>query len=149
MRNKKDMLLLNLLAKVFTILGLYYLNSPSGVYSFIIVFFVLIAANIKERLNKKWTILFILFQMLYFGVLIYAYQGVSSILIFITTSVNLFIVWWLPPQKMRFIGGYNSTLFLLYQISIKNWAGLLEIFVILSNFAAYLKYRRQEQTNMA
>ncbi|MBO4643116.1 MAG: YgjV family protein, partial [Alphaproteobacteria bacterium] len=51
----------------------------------------------------------------------------------------LFCVWWLSPQKIRFIGGFNSFLYLAYQISIKNWAGLIEIFVIVSNFAAFFK----------
>lgn len=31
--------------------------------------------------------------------------------------------------------------YLGYQLSIKNWVGLLEIMVIYSNFKAFLKYR--------
>ena len=53
MKHKRMMLLLDLLAKVFTALGLYFLDSLSGAYIFIAVFFMLIVANIKERLNKK------------------------------------------------------------------------------------------------
>ena len=145
LRDKKDMLLLDLLAKVFTVLGLYCLGSTSGAYSFSVIFFVLIATNIKVRLHKKWTAFFILFQILYLLILISTYQGISSILVFTTSSISLFCNWWLLPQKIRFFGGCNSILFLIYQISIKNWAGLLEIIVMLSNFGAYLKYRRSKK----
>ena len=135
-RKKKTMLALDLWAKILTILGLYCLGSLSGAFSFIIVFCVLIAANIKERLKKKWTALYILFQWLYIMILICTYQGISSALVFTTSSISLFSNWWFPPQKLRFAGGCNSILFVIYQISIKNWAGLLELFVMFSNFAS-------------
>ena len=144
MRDKKDMLLVDLLAKIFTILGLYCLGSLGGSLSFGITFFLLIAANIKERLNKKWILGFLFFQILYTATLFFTYQGISSILIFIVSSLKLTSTWWFVPQKIRIVGMCNSILFLGYQISIKNWAGLLEIFVMLSNFTAYLKYRLQK-----
>lgn len=143
MADKKNILFMDLIAKIFTILGLYCLSSLSGAISFSITFFLLIAANIKERKEKKWLGLFILFQVLYTLTMVLQYEGLSSILVFITSTVNLICVWWLSPQKMRFVGGLNSFLYLLYQISIKNWAGLIEILVILSNLISYLKYRKK------
>lgn len=38
----------------------------------------------------------------------------------------------------------NCFTYLAYQISIKNWAGLLEILVILSNFFSFLKYKKSD-----
>lgn len=142
MKHKKMMLLLDLLAKIFTILGLYCLNSLSGTYTFVVMFFFLIVANIKERLNKKWLLWYIFFQFLYLAILYKYYEGLSSILVVFTSSVTLFSVWWLPPQQMRIVGGLNCFPFLAYQICIKNWAGLLEILVILSNLFSFLKYRK-------
>lgn len=141
-KTKQMMLLLDLVAKIFTIAGLYCLGSLSGAYLFCITFFLLIIANIKEKQRKKWTFGYWVFQGLYIFILCYAFEGISSVLVFITSSINLCCVWWLPPQKMRIVGGLNSVLYLLYQISIKNWAGLIEIAVIYSNFAAYLKYKK-------
>lgn len=138
---KTTILFLDLIAKIFTILGLYCLGSLSGAISFIITFFLLIVANIKEQKNKKWLLGFIIFQTLYILTVIYQYDGLPSILIFGTSSVNLLCVWWLSPQNMRVVGGFNSIFYLAYQISIKNWAGLIEILVILSNALSYLKYR--------
>ncbi|MBQ9035213.1 MAG: YgjV family protein [Alphaproteobacteria bacterium] len=147
MKHKKMMLLLDLLAKVFTALGLYFLDSLSGAYIFMAVFFMLIVANIKERLNKRWLLGYVFFQSLYLTILFYTYGGISSVLVVTTVSVTLFCIWWLPPQQMRFIGGLNCFTYLAYQISIKNWAGLLEILVILSNLFSFLKYRKNIEKN--
>lgn len=142
MKHKRMMLLFDLIAKILTAIGLYFFNSLSGAYIFIAVFFMLIIANIKEYLNKKWLLGYLFFQGIYLAILYYTYAGASSVLVVTTVSVTLFCIWWLPPQKMRFVGGINGFTFLAYQISIKNWAGLLEIFVILSNFISYLKYKK-------
>lgn len=138
------MLLLDLVSKVFTALGFYFLDSLSGVYTFIVVFFLLIVANIKERLEKRWLCGYLFFQSLYIAILFYTYAGISSILVFSAVSITLVSIWWLPPQQMRIVGALNSFTFLAYQISIKNWAGLLEILVIVSNFAAFIKYKTKK-----
>jgi len=85
-----------------------------------------------------------LFQSIYFTILYATYVGISSILVTLTASIKLFCVWFLPPQQMRFLGGINSFTFLAYQISIKNWAGLLEIFSLFSNFSSFIKYRKKK-----
>lgn len=53
MKQKKMMLLLDLISKVLTVAGFYCLNSLSGAYVFAGVFFLLIVANTKERLHKR------------------------------------------------------------------------------------------------
>lgn len=143
MKTKQQMLLLDLLAKVFTILGLYCMGSMTGVWAFALMFVLLLVANVKEKYNKKWALLFLLFQGLYFVVLWYTYAGISSILVFLNSSVYLYCVWWLSPQNIRLVGGLNCFLYLAYQLSIKNWAGLTEIFVIISNFAAFFKNKEK------
>lgn len=66
MAEKKHILFMDLIAKIFTILGLYCLNSLSGAICFTITFFLLIAANIKER--KKMVFAFHYFSgFIYFG----------------------------------------------------------------------------------
>lgn len=142
MKHKKTILLLDLSAKIFTAVSLYFLESLSGAYVFIVGFFMVIVANIKERLNKKWEWGYIFFQSLYIAILCYTYAGISSILVVISVSITLFYIWWLPPQLMRIVGGMNGIIYLAYQISIKNWAGLLGVFIILSNLFSFLKYRK-------
>ena len=142
MKTKKLMLLCDLLAKIFTALGLYFIGSLSGAYIFAITFFALLIANIKEQKQKNWWLIYLIFQITYIIILCKTYEGISSILVTVTTSITLYSVWWLKPQKMRLIGGFNSILYLFYQISIRNWSGLLEIFVIASNFTAFIKYMK-------
>ncbi len=143
MKTKQLMLLFDLLSKIFTALGLYFLSSMSGAYIFVVVFFMLIVANIKEQRNKKWWLGYALFQFVYLVILFKTYVGISSILVTLTSSIKLFSVWWLQSQGMRVMAGINSVIFLFYQLSIKNWAGLLEIIVMISNFAAFAKYRKK------
>ena len=142
MKKKKDMLALNLLAKIFTVLSLFFLNSLTGAYNMTIAIILLIIANIKERKNKKWTPLYFVFVFAYIIILISTFPGISSILVFITSNLSLICIWFLPPQKMRLVGFYTSGIYLGYQLSIKNWAGLLEIFVILSNYLSFKKYKK-------
>ena len=146
--SKKTILLMDLVAKVFTVMGLYCLNSLSGAAVFCITFVLLIAANIKERLDKKCLWGFIVFQALYTIALFYTYDGISSILVFLSATINLLCIWWFAPQNMRLVGGFNCIIYLAYQISIKNWAGLIEILVLISNFAAYIKYHKDTPKNI-
>ena len=142
MKNKKMMLTLDLFSKILMPISFYCFNSYSGVYIFIAVFLMLFVANIKERMKKKWLPLYLLFQTLYLIILYFTYAGISSILVVITVSVALYTTWWLPPQQMRIIGAFNGMTYLSYQLSIQNWAGLLEIFVIISNFISYFKAKK-------
>ena len=142
MKRKVVILTLDLIAKIFTALGLYCLNSLSGSYIYILTFIMLIVGNIKERANKEWIGGYILFQSLYFIILYETWAGISSVLVFLVATLKLFSVWFLPPQGMRFMGGINSWIYLMYQMSIKNWAGLLEIFSFLSNVLSYMKYKK-------
>ena len=146
-QSKKAMLLGDLLSKIFMALGLYFLNSLSGAYMTVVIFFMLIIVNIKEQLNKKWEYWYVFFQGLYFIILFFTYDGFPSILITTTVSTALFSVWWLQPQQMRLVSFFNGFTYLAYQISIKNWAGLLEILLILSNFLSFLKYRKADKSN--
>ena len=144
MKKKKDMLALNLLAKIFTVLGFFCLHSLTGAYNMTVAIVLLIIANIKERKKKKWTPLNLVFVFAYIFILVSTFSGISSILVFITSNISLICIWFLPPQQMRLVGGCASFVYLSYQISIKNWAGLLEIFVIISYFLSFKKYKKQQ-----
>ena len=52
-KEKKMMLILDIIAKILTIAGLYLLGSMSGAYSFAIMLLTLIFATIKESCVKK------------------------------------------------------------------------------------------------
>lgn len=139
---KHQMLTLDLLAKLSTVIALFFLNSLSGAYSMLVSFFILIVANIKIRRNGKWLPIYLLFQLLLIVIMVWKFAGISSILVFITSTISLISIWWLSPQKMRIAGMATSISSLCYQLSIRNWAGLLEIIVIGSNIISFIKYKK-------
>lgn len=145
-RHKRQMLLWDLMSKIAFVIGLLCLGSLSGAYSMIVTFCYLIFANIKERKNQKWPLLYVIFQALLILVMVRHYAGISSVFIFLSTSIALLSVWWLPPQKMRVAGLTANIMTLCYHISLQNWAGMCELAVMVSNLASYIKYRRTHCT---
>lgn len=143
-RKKYQMLTLDLLAKLSTFVALFFLNSLSGAYSMLVSFVILIVANIKERKNSEWLPIYVVFQLALVIIMIWKFAGISSVLVFVTSAISLLSIWWLNPQKMRIAGMATSISSLLYQISIKNWAGLLEIIVICSNVLSFSKYKNEK-----
>ena len=147
-RKKYQMLTLDLLAKLSTFIALFFLNSLSGAYSMLVSFVILIAANIKERKNGRWLPMYAAFQLSLVIIMIWKFAGISSILVFVTSTISLLSIWWLNPQKMRVAGMATSVSSLLYQISIQNWAGLLEIIVICSNVLSFSKYKNEKDDKL-
>ena len=147
-RKKYQMLTLDLLAKLSTFIALFFLNSLSGAYSMLVSFIILIAANIKERKNGRWLPMYAAFQLSLVIIMIWKFAGISSILVFVTSTISLLSIWWLNPQKMRVAGMATSVSSLLYQISIQNWAGLLEIIVICSNVLSFSKYKNEKDDKL-
>lgn len=148
-KEKKNILLLDVFAKIATIISFYLLGSLTGALNMGISLVLLFVASYKERAKNRFNpiisfMIFSAFFISYIGMCIYSFVGISSILITITSLMTLIAIWWLPPQKMRVTGAIVSVLYLAYQISIKNWAGLLEIFVIISNIVSYKKYKKKD-----
>ena len=143
MKQKAAILALDLVAKICTATALYCLSSLSGAYIYLITIPMLITANIKERLHKEWLCGYIAFQTLYIVVLYTTYAGISSLLVVLAASIKLLSVWFLSPQKMRLLDALNSLTFLSFQISIRNWAGLLEVGAFLSNVISFIKYKKK------
>ena len=144
-KKKSQMLTLDILAKLSTFLALLCLGSLSGAYSMMVSFLILLVSRVKEWKNRVWAPVYVLFQLVLILIMIFRFEGISSVLVFLTSSVSLLSVWWLRPQGMRVAGLITSTTSLLYQLSIRNWAGLLEILVICSNVLSYLRYRSKKR----
>ena len=144
MYSKKDILFLNLFAKVFTVLGLYCMGSMTGVGVMSLNFIVCILCYLKERNQWKMHVVYWLLIGILITILVNTFAGISSLLVFTTSVLNLTANWWLPPQQMRMTAAAGSVLYLLYQISIANWAGLLEVFSFGSNLLSWLRYREKK-----
>lgn len=142
-KNKSGMLYTDILSKIIASAGFLYLRSYTAVGNMLGGIAVLCMASLKEKKHKKWTLMYVLLELMYVVILLNTMQGISSLIIFITSTISLYNIWWYTPQKMRVVGIVNSIIYIGFQISIKNWAGFLEIFVISSNISSYLKYRKE------
>ena len=140
-KNKKNILFLDLIAKFCTVIALYFLNSLTGSYIMCLKFLIDIICYIKENKRLKLSALYWIFQIVFILILWNTYIGISSMLVFFCSSITLLANWWLSPQYMRISSAVGSGFYLAYQISITNWAGLLEIIAFASNVNAYLKYK--------
>ena len=130
-KEKRTMLLLDLCAKISTIIALYCLDSITGAISMGITALTLIVISILERKNNSIirNISFSIFTIIYLLIMVMTFKDISSILVTGTCVATLFANFYLSPQKMRFSGIFISIFYLIYQISIKNIAGCLEIIV--------------------
>lgn len=147
MKDKKTILELDLMSKTCTVIGLFCLGSITGAVNMVISFFVILVLNIRESRFKgsRWVGLFVVVQLGYVLSALCTYAGISSILIFMSCTNMLIANWFLSPQKMRIVGGLNSFIYLGYQISIRNWAGLVEIAVIICNFASFVMHKEKRK----
>lgn len=142
-KTKLAMLYMDLLSKIFMIIALYCFGSISGSLLFVVSFILLIVVTLKEKSTKDWPFGYSLFQFMYLAILIATFDGIASILVFITLSIKLYALWWMRPQGIRMLGIIASLFFIAYQLTIHNWAGILEICVIASNATSFLKYKNK------
>ena len=147
-KQKKTMLTMDIFAKICTVASLLCFDSVTGAIVMGIAIPLLIISRYKEthELSKPalWSI-FIIFNLIYIVSTIFTYNGISSVLVTITALLTLISIWWLKPQNMRLMGLIVCIIYLAYQISIKNWAGLLEILVIVANVASWIIYKNKEK----
>lgn len=147
MKKKEHMLLFDMIAKIVTTISFLLLNSKTGMFNMVLAFMLILYNYVEEK--KETTsktqniIVFSIATSIYIIILFLTYSDISSILVFTTSIISLISNQFLPPQKMRMAGIFNSILYLIYQLTLKNWAGLLEIIVIISNLTSWLKYKKE------
>ena len=139
MRKKEHILFMDLFAKAFTILGLYFLGSLTEAYNMCLIFIMNIVCYYKTKRHWKLALLYWIFESLLVMILFTTYTGLSSALVFSCSTLTLMANWWFSPQQMRLTAVCGSVLYLMYQISIRNWAGLLEVVTLGSNVLSFLR----------
>lgn len=151
MKEKKSMLALDIISKICTITSLFFFGSIAGSLNMFIAIPLLVVGIFKEKYDymKKFIInhgIFLIFLTSYIFSCVVFYDGLSSILITITSVLTLLAIWYFPPQLMRINGIIVCFIYLGYQLSIDNYVGLAEIFVIISNIVSYREYKELERS---
>ena len=146
-KEKHQILYIDIISKLFVIASLWVFNSMSGVYMVSIQLLLLFVVYYKTKKNKKWNIGFILSMIALLTIALLQYEGISTILMLLSSICIIIGNWYLKPQHMRLIGIVASCFYLAYCITIKNYVGVLEIFVIISNISAYKMYLKDKKYN--
>lgn len=147
MKNKPAILFFCVLSLTTAAISCFFFNSMSGFYSLmILVFFNIIAYfKAKKEFNKVLTYaIYIFTQILITLMSIYTFKGISSIFCYISTTIAVVSVWWFNEQKMRIAGIFVCLFSFLYNLTIHNYIGILELAIIASNIISYCVYNKKK-----
>ncbi len=147
MKKKSAILIFCLLSLLAAAISCYFFNSLSGYYLLLTQIIVTLLAYIKEKkaFNKFWQYgIYIIAQIFITAAIIYTFQGISSILCYISVSIGIFSIWWLNEQQIRGSGVAICFFAFLYNMSIKNYIGVLELVIIAMNIISYCLYRKKQ-----
>ena len=140
-KNKRSILILDIFAKICTVLSFFLLSVKSGMISMLISLAAIIVFTIRDK-NK---IAYGVFFASYIACAVYTFTGLPEIILAISSILMLTANCFFEGQGIRFTGIIVSVLYLGFQISVKNYAGLLEIFVLIANIVSFIKYKRIEE----
>lgn len=140
-KTKSNMCIWDAASKLLTIIAFIFLNALNGVYNNILALFRPIAVVLKEKTGKKLHWLFIIFLILHILIFIFTYAGISSILISIVSIASLYFLFYSTTQTIRLTGTIGNIVYMLYQLSINNYIGVIcEIIVLACNVISFVKY---------
>lgn len=147
MKNKPAILFFCVLSLTTAAISCYFFGSMVGFYLLLIQVFFNIIAYIKSKKNFNKILnysIYIFTQILITIASIYTFQGIPSILCYISVTIALFSVWWFNEQKMRIAGIFVCLFSFLYSLTIHNYMGTLELAIIASNIISYCVYNKKK-----
>ena len=144
---KKKILQGNFVSITFSIIAYIFLKAYDAIVNAIVTLFRLITIYIKDKFNKNYSFLFIVFICLYALVFI-KYSGIKTIILFISSMCS-FIPKWLSKdmQKIR-LGGIFAYIFaIIYNVMISNYAVIIiEVISMLLIAIAFIRWYKKEDT---
>ena len=146
MKKKSAILVFSILSLLAAAISCYFFNSLSGYYLLLTQIIVTTIAYIKEKkyFTKFLTYaIYILAQLFITAAIMYTFKGLSSILCYISVSIAIFSIWWLNEQQMRIAGIFICLFSFLYNMTICNYLGVLELVIILTNVISYCIYKKK------
>lgn len=124
-KKKKDILIMDNISKFFTVLSFVFLKSYDGVSATVYTYIRnkvhnMVVGNKKRVIYAFWLLLFALIIML--GI---KFNGIGTVCVFITMIANLIGVMFLNSQGMRVCTMCGSIFYVIFQITIQNYAGAI------------------------
>ena len=128
-KNKKKILIVDNISRLITILSFLCLKNLNGIQN---TFFVLIRNELGHRVkNKKKYIAFFIMLAILFFMYYLSFEFPSTIFIAVCGITNLIGVILCETKWLRIWGMIGSIPYILFQLSIKNYAGTICEFITL------------------
>ena len=139
-KEKKNIFKYTLISNALSLIQYVFLNAYSGIATKIIAIF----RDLSMVKQEKYSILksrkmLIVFVCAYIILMIITYQGVISIFSLLAALIYTIFCWNGDANRVRSIGILTNVLWLIYNTSVKSYAGAMANFIsIVSTFIAVL-----------
>ena len=131
----------NLLTSTLSLISYFFLKAYDGIIDCIVTLLRLITIYLKDKYNKKCNFLFIIFLGLY-CLTFTKFLGIQTIILFLSTMCVFIPKWWFKDmQKIRIGSLLASTLIIIYDIMICNYAVItIHVINIILKLIAFIKW---------
>ena len=146
MKKKSAILAFCLLSLLAAAISCYFFNSLSGYYLLLTQIVIVLLAYIKEKKPFPKVVQYAIYvaaQLFITLATIFTFQGISSIFCYISVTIGILSNWWFNEQKIRNCGVAICFFSFLYNMSIKNYIGVLELAIMIMNIVSYCIYKNK------
>lgn len=142
-KKNDDIIGIQIVSYFLYIFHYYFLNAFTAIsICFINIFrnIIIIKKDKYDTLNSKY--LFYLFIVLYISLGIYTYENIFSLSCIFASIINLKGLYTKDEEQIRKSGIINSLLWIIYNISVKSYIGIItQIILLILTGISYKKYK--------
>lgn len=141
--NKKNITLIsNLVTTTMSIIAMALLCAYDGFVGSVVTLLRLLTIYIKDKKQKEWPAIFIIFFLLY-GSVFFAWQGPQTILLFLSSMASFVPKWFCKSMEPIRIGGFCALcLSITYNAMIQNYATLgIQVFSVINILVTIIRWR--------
>ena len=136
----------NLVSSTLSLISYICLNAYDGVINCVVTLLRLLTIYIKDKYNKKFKFLFVVFFLCY-CLVFFVYSGFHTILLFLSAMCS-FIPKWMSKdmQKIRAGALFANVLMIFYNIAIENYAVIsIQVINIVLLLITIIKWARKKK----
>lgn len=144
-KEKKNIIILDSIAKLLTIFGFLLMHKYNGIENAVFSGIRNTIAGVVIKKNLKVRILvFIIFFTIMTSVFLLDFQGIATICVLITATLNAFGTILLKPQGIRLMSVIGSAFYAGFQLFSHVYFGVFcELITFIVSLVSFLKYRKE------
>ena len=144
---KQKILKGNLLSTSCTIVSMFFLKAYDGMINGMVTLIRLITIYLKDKFQKHWNGLFIIFIFLY-SLVFLNYAGIQTIILFISVMCSFIPKWLCKNVQHIRLGALGAYIFsITYNLMIHNYAIIVvQLITMITLIIAIIKWHKKEVT---